>query len=163
VRASDHGGRLDGACVGGLVALEAQAAGVSGIVIWGLHRDAADVRKVGLPVFSLGTIPAGPERPRVRAEDPLGWAALGNWAVTRADLVLGDDDGVILVPGDRAPDVFAVAETIWDAERHQATRIRAGTSLRAQVRFAAYLERRRQEPGLTFREHLRSGGGAIEE
>src|SRR5918996_1277469 len=56
----DNGGRLDEACVGDLVALEAQAAGLEGLVIWGLHRDTADLRAVGLPVFSLGAIPTGP-------------------------------------------------------------------------------------------------------
>jgi regulator of RNase E activity RraA len=56
----DNGGRLDEACVGDLVALEAQAAGVEGMVIWGLHRDTADIRAIGLPVFSLGAIPTGP-------------------------------------------------------------------------------------------------------
>jgi regulator of RNase E activity RraA len=35
----DNGGRLDEACVGDLVALEAKHAGVAGIAIWGLHRD----------------------------------------------------------------------------------------------------------------------------
>jgi regulator of RNase E activity RraA len=35
----DNGGRADEACVGDLVVLEAQAAGVSGMVVWGLHRD----------------------------------------------------------------------------------------------------------------------------
>ena len=58
----DNGGRLDEACVGDLVALEAQAAGVEGMVIWGLHRDTADIRAIGLPVFSLGAIPTGPLR-----------------------------------------------------------------------------------------------------
>ena len=33
----DNGGRLDEACVGDLVALEAHAAGMEGMVIWGLH------------------------------------------------------------------------------------------------------------------------------
>src|ERR1700691_4131652 len=42
VLVADNGGRVDEACVGDLVALEAQAAGLNGIVIWGLHRDAAD-------------------------------------------------------------------------------------------------------------------------
>jgi regulator of RNase E activity RraA len=37
----DNGGRLDEACAGDLVALEAQAAGLEGLVIWGLHRDTA--------------------------------------------------------------------------------------------------------------------------
>jgi regulator of RNase E activity RraA len=49
----DSGGRLDEACVGDLVVLEAQAAGLEGIMIWGLHRDTADIRTIGLPVFSL--------------------------------------------------------------------------------------------------------------
>jgi 4-hydroxy-4-methyl-2-oxoglutarate aldolase len=56
----DNGGRLDEACIGDLVALEAQAAGVEGMVIWGLHRDTVDIRAIGLPVFSLGAIPTGP-------------------------------------------------------------------------------------------------------
>jgi 4-hydroxy-4-methyl-2-oxoglutarate aldolase len=38
----DNGGRTDEACVGDLVALEAQAAGLGGIVIWGLHRYAGN-------------------------------------------------------------------------------------------------------------------------
>ena len=40
----DNGGLLDEACVGDLVALEAQAAGVEGMVIWGLHRDTSPSR-----------------------------------------------------------------------------------------------------------------------
>ena len=56
----DNGGLLDEACVGDLVTLEAHAAGMEGMVIWGLHRDTADIRAIGLPVFSLGAIPTGP-------------------------------------------------------------------------------------------------------
>jgi len=40
---------------------------------------------------------------------------------------------------------------------------RDGVSLREQVGFGAYLEARRERPSLTFREHLRAVGGAIEE
>jgi regulator of RNase E activity RraA len=163
VLVAGNDGRLDEACVGDLVVLEAQAAGLTGIVVWGLHRDSADISKIGLPVFSLGAIPAGPERPRPRRHDALLSAKLGDWDVTRADLVLGDDDGVILVPAGRAADIFTVAETIRDTERRQAAQIRAGVSLRSQMRFDIYLARRQQEPSLTFREHLREVGGAIEE
>jgi len=48
----DNGGRADEACVGDLVVLEAQAAGLGGVVMWGLHRDTPEVTQIGLPVFS---------------------------------------------------------------------------------------------------------------
>jgi regulator of RNase E activity RraA len=92
----DNGGRLDESCVGDLVVLEAQAAGLEGIVVWGLHRDTADIRAIGLPVFSLGAIPTGPQRLDVRPDDALESATVGDWTVRRADLVLSDDDGVLL-------------------------------------------------------------------
>jgi regulator of RNase E activity RraA len=159
----DNGGRLDEACVGDLVALEAQAAGLEGLVIWGLHRDTADIQAIGLPVFSLGAIPTGPQRLDVRPQDALESSTVGDWTVGREDLVLGDDDGVLFVPAARAVDVFTLAETIRDTERRQAERIRAGVSLRSQVRFDTYLAQRQQTPSLTFRDHLRAVGGAIEE
>jgi regulator of RNase E activity RraA len=159
----DNGGRLDEACVGDLVALEAQAAGVEGMVIWGLHRDTADIRAIGLPVFSLGAIPTGPLRLDARAHDALESAVVGDWAVSREDLVLGDDDGVLFLPSPQAEEIFTLAETIRDTERRQAERIRAGASLRTQVQFHAYLAKRENTPSLSFREHLRTVGGAIEE
>lgn len=159
----DNGGRLDEACVGDLVVLEAQAASLEGIVIWGLHRDTADIRAIGLPVFSLGAIPAGPQRLDARSPDALAAAAVGDWSVTGADLVLGDDDGVLFVPAARAAELFSIAETIRDTERRQADQIRAGVSLRRQLQFDRYLARRGGTPPLSFREHLRSVGGAIEE
>ena len=158
----DNGGRLDESCVGDLVALEVQAAGLEGIVIWGLHRDSADLRVIGLPVFSLGAIATGPQRLDARPEDALKSAAVGDWTVSREDLVLGDDDGVLLVPLARAEDIFTLAETIRDTERRQAERMRGGTSLRRQVQFDVYLARRAETPSLSFRDHLRDMGAAIE-
>ncbi|MGI5402920.1 RraA family protein [Streptomyces sp. CA-135486] len=159
----DNGGRLDEACVGDLVVLEARAAGLAGIVIWGLHRDTADIRAIGLPVFSLGAIPTGPLSLDARSHDALESAGVGEWTVSREDVALGDDDGVLFVPAARAADIFTLAETIRDTERRQAEQIRAGVSLRSQVRFDTYLARRRPAPSLSFRDHLREVGGAIEE
>jgi regulator of RNase E activity RraA len=159
----DNGGRLDESCVGDLVVLEVQAVGLEGIVIYGLHRDTADIRAIGLPVFSLGAIPTGPQRLDVRPPDALESATVGDWTVGREDLVLGDDDGVLFVPATRAGDIFALAETIRDTERGQAERIRAGISLRNQVQFDSYLAQRQRTSSLSFRDHLRAVGGAIEE
>jgi len=158
----DNGGRLDESCVGDLVVLEAHAAGLDGIVIWGLHRDTADIRAIGLPVISLGAIPTGPQRLDPRPGDALERATVGHWTVDREDLVLADDDGVLFVPLAIAADVFTLAETIRDTEARQAERMRGGLSLRTQVRFDTYLAERQKRPSLTFRDHLREVGGAIE-
>jgi regulator of RNase E activity RraA len=163
VLVADNDGRLDESCVGDLVVLEAQAAGLDGIVVWGLHRDTADIQAIGLPVFSLGTIPAGPQRLDARVLDALASATVGDWTVDREDLVLGDDDGVLFVPASRAGEVFTLAETIRDTERRQAEQLRAGISLRSQVQFDTYLAQRQRTPALSFRDHLRAVGGAIEE
>jgi regulator of RNase E activity RraA len=159
----DNAGRRDEACVGDLVVLEAKAAGLTGIVIWGLHRDTADIRAIGLPVFSGGALPTGPQRLDERAPDALASARVGDWTVDRADLAVGDDDGVLFLPADRAGELLALAEGVRDTERRQAERISSGDSLRGQVRFDVFLRRRREDPSLTFREHLRAVGGAIEE
>lgn len=162
VLVADNGGRLDESCIGDLMVLEAQAGGMGGIVIWGLHRDTADVVAIGLPLFSLGSIPTGPLADGERAADALTAAKVGEWSVTRGDVVVGDEDGVLFVPAARAEEVFAHAEVIRQTEGAQADRIRSGTSLREQVQFEKYLSRRAEEPGLTFREHLRTVGGEIE-
>jgi len=158
----DNGGRQDEACVGDLVALEAQAAGLEGIVIWGLHRDTADIRAIGLPVFSLGAIPTGPLRLDPGQRGALESAVVGDWTLSREDLVVGDDDGVLFLPSAQAEQIFTLAETIRDTEQCQAERIRAGVSLRSQVQFSAYLTQREKTPSLSFRDHLRAVGGAIE-
>lgn len=159
----DNQGRLDESCVGDLVVLEAQAAGMAGIVIWGLHRDTADIKAIGLPVFSLGSVPTGPLSLADRPADALESATVGTWTVTREDLAFADDDGVLFVPEAGAEEVLTLAERIRDTERGQAERIRAGRSLRSQLQFDTYLAQRRQTASLTFRAHLRSIGGAIEE
>ena len=159
----DNGGRRDEACVGDLAALEAKAAGVAGIVIWGLHRDTVDITAIGLPVFSLGALPNGPLRLDPQPADALSTATIGEWTVTREDVVLADEDGAIFVPADRVEELFGLAGSIRDTEHHQADAIRAGRSLREQVRFADYLVARAADPSLTFRQHLRRVRGAIEE
>jgi len=158
----DNGGRLDESCVGDLVVLEGRQAGLDGIVVWGLHRDTADIRAIGLPVFSLGAIPIGPQRLDPRPDGALESATVADWTVDREDLVFADDDGVLFVPAAAAADVFTFAETIRKTEGRQAELMRAGVSLRKQVQFDTYLARRRETPSLTFRDHLQGVGGAIE-
>ena len=159
----DNGGRADEACVGDLVVLEAQAAGLGGVVVWGLHRDTPVVTRIGLPLFSYGRCPAGPVRLDEQEPSALASARFGSCLVTGTDIVLGDDDGVVFIASGQAAEVLATARQIAQAERDQARKIQAGQTLRQQTTFGEYLARRAAEPSYTFRRHLRQIGGAIEE
>jgi regulator of RNase E activity RraA len=159
----DNGGRLDEACVGDLAVLEAAAAGVAGLAVWGLHRDTPELAAIGVPVFSYGSYPAGPARLDEREPEALVTARFGSHLVSAADIVFADDDGVLFVAAAQAGPVLAAARAIWQVERDQARRIRDGQTLRQQTAFDDYLARRAADPSYTFRQHLRRTGGAVEE
>ena len=159
----DNDGRLDESCVGDLVAREVKGAGLAGMVIWGLHRDNPEVAEIGLPLFSLGLIPAGPQRLDPRPPDTFEAANVGPHRVTSNDIVVADEDGVLFLPSERLALIVATAAGIRDTERRQALAMAGGQSLREQLQFAEYLSRRRGDPQHGFRQHLREIGGAIEE
>ena len=159
----DNDGRLDEACVGDLVALEARSAGLSGIVIWGLHRDSQDITDIRLPLFSLGVLPTGPQRLDRRPLDVFGWAKVGLHTVTSDDFVVADADGVLFLPAAQLSEIVATATTIHATERGQAIAIASGRSLREQLRFGEYMSRRSHDPDYAFRQHLRQIRAAIEE
>jgi 4-hydroxy-4-methyl-2-oxoglutarate aldolase len=156
----DNDDRPDEACIGDLIALEAAAAGVAGIVVWGAVRDRAELRDIGLPIFCSGLCPAQAAALRpARAGD--GGARIGGVVVERADAIFADDDGVLVVRSDRLSEILDTAARIQERERVQARRVREGVSLRQQFRFSEYLARRGHDPDYTFRKHLEAMGGAI--
>ncbi|MFO1535067.1 MAG: RraA family protein [Thermoplasmatota archaeon] len=159
----DNSGRLDEGCVGDLTALEVRANGGAGMVVWGAHRDTADLARMGFPVWSLGACPAGPVRTDARAPDALEAATVAGATVRCGDWVYADDDGVAFVAGEGRAGVETLAAQIVATERRQAALAETGTSLGTQLDFDGYLAARAKDPRLTFRAHLRRRGGAIEE
>jgi regulator of RNase E activity RraA len=159
----DNGGRLDEGCIGDLTALEAQHCGLAGIVVWGAHRDTPELRQIALPIFSYGVCPSGPQRLDPRDASGLQSARFGDFTVERTDVVFADDDGCVFTDADSLDDLLRVAHEIWQRERRQAEAIKDGRSLREQLQFVQYLEKRAADPSYTFREHLRKISGAIEE
>jgi 4-hydroxy-4-methyl-2-oxoglutarate aldolase len=159
----DNNGRTDEGCIGDLTALEARSAEIAGIVVWGTHRDTSELKQIGFPIFSYGSCPSGPQRLDPRTDDALRVARFGDFEVTADDCVFADDDGCVFIGADKIDNVFVAGRAIWNTERNQADKIRAGTTLRQQLKFAEYLKKRSVNTAYTFREHLREIGGAIEE
>jgi len=159
----DNGGRRDEGCIGDLTALEAQASSLGAIVVWGTHRDTAELRQIALPIFTYGCCPSGPQRLDQRTPDALHIARFGDFDVAQGDAVFADDDGCVFVANEDVEQMLVTAKKIWETERKQAERIRSGETLRRQLKFADYLEKRSGDVSYTFRQHLRGSGGAIEE
>jgi len=89
-------GHLDTAMFGGVIGKFAALRGLGGLVTDGAVRDVAELRALDLPIFAAGATPAGPHKNFGGTLD--GPAAVGGIPVSPGDLVLGDDDGVVVVP-----------------------------------------------------------------
>ena len=82
--------------------------------------------------------------------------------VTLEDYVFADDDGVVVVATADLGRIVETARDIAAREGAQAVRLLKGELLRTQLDLDQYVAKRNADPDYTFREHLKSFGGAIE-
>jgi regulator of RNase E activity RraA len=106
---------------GEMMSTRARALGAHGAVVDGFHRDTRGIRALGFPVFSAGSY-AQDQRLRGRVIDfrcPIDFA--NGVRVRPGDLIVGDVDGVLAVPADRAADIVRLAlEKLAGEERVKA-------------------------------------------
>jgi 4-hydroxy-4-methyl-2-oxoglutarate aldolase len=82
--------------LGDLVIGMMRNAGVAAVVTDGLVRDVAGIREVGIPVYARGVSPNSPFK---RGPGGIGVPiSLGGVVVAPGDLIVGDADGVVVVP-----------------------------------------------------------------
>jgi 4-hydroxy-4-methyl-2-oxoglutarate aldolase len=140
----DNQGRLDATVWGDLLTIVAHRRQVAGTVIDGICRDVDRSLTLGYPIFSRGNwMRTGKDRVRVEATQvPV---SVGGIRVEPGDLLLGDGDGVVVVPAARADEVLETAERIEGAEAAIRAAVEAGTPLGEARRAAGYhdLQRRR--------------------
>jgi len=111
-------GYVDVGFWGSMVALVARHRGVEGIVIDGGCRDTWEVQRIGFPVFSRGkgrTEVIG--RLELRPENVNSPTLIGGANVNPGDIVVGDDDGVVVVPKKLASQVLERAELQLSLDR----------------------------------------------
>ena len=112
--------------VGDNLAMMAKNKGAAAVVTDGMARDREGIVAAGLPVFARGITPnscvrSGPGR--------LGFAIVcGGVAVEAGDVVLGDRDGVVVIPQAQLESIVAALAEIRRMEDATQAKIRAGMS-----------------------------------
>jgi 4-hydroxy-4-methyl-2-oxoglutarate aldolase len=82
--------------------------GVVGVVLDGLVRDLDGIEAIGMPTYARGLSPNAPQK---HGPGFVGFDIIvGGVAVAQGDIVIGDRDGVVIVPRQRAEDVLAAVE-----------------------------------------------------
>lgn len=117
-------GHLEGGAWGEIATVAAQVRGITGLVIDGGVRDTEQIIKLGFPVFSRGVSIKGTTKKSLAGVNiPI---VCGGVVVKPGDIVIGDRDGVVVVPTAQAEEVLALATEKEDAEAKILDRIRAG-------------------------------------
>jgi len=114
--------------IGDILALRAQARGAAGIVTDGAIRDAARLAELDIPTYHAAVHPAVLGRRHV----PWEWGvtvACAGVTVQPGDLVIGDDDGVVVLPPGLAPEILADAREQERQEEFIAVQVAAGAEL----------------------------------
>ena len=108
---------LDVAAVGGLMSTAMKVHGLAGAVMDGSVRDVAQIKRIQFPVFSRGIVPStsvGHYR-FVGSNIPI---VCGGVKVNPGDIISADEDGVVVIPRDKAPEILKKAQELDDIE-HQ--------------------------------------------
>jgi len=110
--------------LGDILALRAKVRGAAGVVTDGGVRDFAAVAEIGLPVFSQGAHPSVLGRKHVPWDVDVT-IACGGATVQPGDIIVGDSDGVIVIPPALVEEVVDAAlaqedEDAWIAEQVEA-------------------------------------------
>jgi regulator of RNase E activity RraA len=111
----DNQGRTDATVWGDILTSCAASRGLAGTAIWGVCRDVATALRTGYPMYSSGRF-MRTGKDRVEVADTGVPIALGDVQVRPGDIVLGDDDGVVVVPRHRLTQVSDLAAEIAERE-----------------------------------------------
>lgn len=124
----DAFGSSDAASMGDLMAERLRHRGVAGVVTDGGFRDTEGIRSTGLPAYQRRTAaPATPIRMHpIALDEPIGCAGV---AIYPGDVLFGDGDGIVVIPGHLASDVADEALAAVEYEEFAAAEIRRGRSI----------------------------------
>ncbi len=112
---------------GELATLSCINKGIAGVVIDGAVRDVDDIRRLNFPVFATSIVP--------NAGEPKGFGEInaeiqcGNQTVKPGDFIVGDDNGVVVIPKERGYEIARRAVEVEKNERRIRDEIKRGKTL----------------------------------
>jgi regulator of RNase E activity RraA len=125
-------GSLDVAAIGGLMGTAAKARGMAGMVLDGAVRDIAELRALALPVYARAVSPATAvsRYASVAKQVPVDCAGV---TIAPGDIIVAGEDGVVVVPKDRAADVLKRSQEIDQRESKMVPYIKQFRSLQRAI------------------------------
>lgn len=127
----DCEGHMKNAPWGELLTLAAMKKGIKGLVIDGVIRDVKDIRALGFPIFCKGMTPNGCDK------DGPGEVNLpiscGGVIVNPGDIVVGDDDGVVIIPRASASMIADATAAKIESEKKRREEIERGVIVRPEI------------------------------
>lgn len=110
----DAQGDLSNAITGEIMMLQAAVNGLAGVVIDGAIRDAESIAELSMPVYAAGVQPKGPYKDGPgEINVPI---CCGGVVVTPGDILVGDSDGIVVIPQQLAQELLAKAKNKMEGE-----------------------------------------------
>jgi len=125
-------GTLDIAAMGNLMATAAVERGMAGMVLDGAIRDMWDIRRMGLTVYARSKSPRTAVGHYATVAKNVAVECAGV-TVRQGDIIVADEDGVVVVPQERAAEILKEAQSIDDRERGMYPFIREFKSLQKAI------------------------------
>lgn len=124
---ADMGAATDSGPFGEVLAVDCMTRGAAGLVVSCSVRDSLEIEKLGFPVFSNGLCIKGTAKATLGTiNHPI---SCGGQIIHPGDIVLGDADGVVVVPREEGPEVLKAAQERTAKEEKVMERLRAGECL----------------------------------
>lgn len=124
-------GNTASAVFGELMCHTAVARGIGGMVVDGAIRDVDAITRLGFPAYSRSVSPGGCDKDGPgEINVPI---SCGGTVVMPGDMVVGDEDGVVVVPRDSAVEVLGLVGQLVERERVRIHEIRSGVIFRPDV------------------------------
>lgn len=120
----DAGAHPDVAIWGGILTRQGMARGLAGVIVDGGVRDVDEVRELGFPCYAAAHVPAGPHKGFGGVID--GTISCGGCPVRPGDIIVGDDDGIAVVPLERRAELLAASIAKIKDEQATQEKIAAG-------------------------------------